>query len=81
MKILLKDPNEPTVRIWLPTGLVLNRFTAYFIPGALEQQGISVTREQVLAVIQVLGDCKRRFPDWVLAQVEGAAGEKVYIKW
>lgn len=80
MKILVKDPKTPTIRLWLPTGLVLNRFTAYFIPDALEQQGISVTREQAFTFIKVLGECKRRFPDWVLTEVEGASGEKVYIK-
>ena len=80
MKILVKDPNEPTVRIWLPTGLVLNRFTALLAPMVLKDQGIVITREQAMTFIKTLHDCKSRFPDWVMVEVQGAKGENVYIK-
>lgn len=80
MKILVKDPNEPTVRIWLPTGLVLNRFTALLAPMVLKDQGIAITREQAMTFIKTLHVCKRRFPNWVMVEVQGAQGENVYIK-
>ena len=80
MRIVVKDPEDRNVRLWIPTGLVLNRFTALLAPMVLKDQEIVITREQAMTFIKTQHACKRRFPDWVMVEVQGAQGENVYIK-
>lgn len=79
MRIHVKAGKDANVRIWLPTALALNSFTALFIPGALEQQGIHVTYTQALRFIRTIRECKRRNPDWVLVEAKSGDAE-VFVK-
>ena len=80
MRIIVKDPNDGNVNLWIPTALVLNGFTALIAPQVLEKYDVHMTREQFMILIKTIRDCKRRFPNWVLAEVAGAEGETVFIK-
>ena len=68
------------IKLLFPTGLVLNRLTVHFIPKALKDSNISLTRQQALKLIKELKRCKKRFPNWKLVEVKSADGECVEIK-
>ena len=68
------------IKLLFPTGLVLNRLTVYFIPKALKDSNISLTRQQAVKLIKELKRCKKRFPDWKLVEVKTADGECVEVK-
>lgn len=79
MRIHVKAGQDANIRIWIPTAIALNPFTALFIPGALEQQGIHVTYSQTMHIFRTIRACKRQHPDWVLAEVKSGDAE-VYVK-
>ena len=79
MRIHVKAGEDAKVHIRIPTALALNSFTALFLPGALEQQGIHVTYSQALHLVRTIRQCKRRHPDWVLVEVKSGDAE-VYVK-
>ena len=80
MRIVVKAGENANIRLWVPTGLVLNRVTALFIPAILEKQGITVTAGQAAAFVRAIKDSRRRFKDWVLVEVKSVNGEEVCIK-
>lgn len=80
MKIIIKDDKQLNLRFYLPTGIVLNRFTAFFLPSFLKKQNIHVTTEQILTFSKALRKYKRKHPDWNLAEVSTVKGEYIKIK-
>lgn len=64
----------------IPTGLVLNRFTAALLPKVLEENGIHLTGPQAQRLVSVIHQFRRSHPDWVLVEVESANGEQVIVK-
>ncbi len=80
MRIVVKNKGEKTIRLLLPTGLVLNPVTALFIPAVSNKYGVHITARQAMAFIKALHDCKHRFSDWVMVEAEDADGGKVDIK-
>ena len=64
----------------LPTGLVLNRFTAEIAARAAADNGVNLTGAQVNALIRAAKDFKRSHPDWCLVEVESADGEYVMVR-
>ena len=80
MRIVINgtDSHIP-IKLLFPTGLVLNRFTAAFIPMALKDEDIPVTRTQAIRLIKELKRCKKRFPGWKLVEVQSAEGEHIEI--
>lgn len=80
MKIVVKGDDGKKLRIPIPTGIVLNRFTAGFAPKYLKKQGLNVTKEQAVAFVQELNRYRRKHPEWVLVEVKSSDGEYVEIK-
>ena len=68
------------IKLLFPTGLVLNRLTVHFIPKALKDSNISLTRQQALKLLKELKRCKKRFPDWKIVEVKSSDGECVEVK-
>ena len=64
----------------IPTGLVLNRFTAALLPKVLEESGIHVTQAQAQRLVAAIRQFRRSHPDWVLVEVHAAKGEQVLVK-
>ena len=81
MKVVVKEQEGKTIRIWFPSGLVFNRLSAAILPGILKQNGITVTRQQAAALIKVLNQCRHQFRNWNLAEVQDAAGDTVLIRF
>lgn len=67
-------------RLALPTGLVLNRFTALLIPRFLKNKGIKIDRAKAVTFVKCLNRYRRSHKDWVLAEGERADGSFVEIK-
>ena len=79
MKIIVKESNC-NIRLRLPTGLILNRWSAAFLCREAEKHGMKFNPSQMLALIKALNHYRRSHPDWVLAEVSGAKGEYVIVK-
>ena len=80
MKIVVKQTEGKNIRLMFPSRLILNRATAAFVPLALKDSDLKITRQQAYAMIRVILDCRRRFPDWTLAEVDTADGEHIRVK-
>ena len=80
MLIRIKSKDGPNLFIPFPLGLVCNRFTAGIAARAAALGGVAATPEQMAKLFSILRECKRRFPDWVITEVESADGDYVYVK-
>ena len=80
MLVKVRSKDGPNLTIPLPTGLFCNRLTAGIAAKAMAQNGWNATPEQMARFFRCLRDCKRRFPDWVITEVESADGDYIYVK-
>ena len=80
MIVRIKSKDGPNLFIPFPLGLVCNRFTVGIAAKAASECGVNVTPVQMKKLFRCLRDCKRRFPGWVITEVESAAGDYVYVK-
>ena len=79
MRIYVKD-GKHKIYLILPTGLVLNRFTAAIIGKASKTQEIPITKDQANQLFSVINQYRRAHRDWVLAEVDSADGTKIFVK-
>ena len=80
MKIVVKSNEGPNIRLPIPSGLVLNRFVAGFVPKYLKGYGLDITKEQAILFVKALNQYRHKHPEWVLAEVQSADGEYVKVK-
>lgn len=79
MKIIVDSSSHKNIRITLPTGLILNRFTALIAAKNAQQNGATLTYEQAFGFISALKEFKRMNSGWKLIEVESADGHHVEI--
>ena len=79
MKIIVREKQGRNYSLTIPTGLMLNRATAFLLPGVLEMKGITLTRQQTMRVIRAIRTCRRSCPGWKLMEVESRDGSYVEI--
>lgn len=79
MRLTVKETDH-NIHLGLPTGLLLNRVTAFAIARKAKKHGVSVTYRQMMALISALHAYRRTHEEWVLVEVTGAKGEYVQIK-
>lgn len=80
MRIQVSDGRRFRLYLPIPTGLVLNRFTAGIACRAAEEQGVHISRKQMRALFDAIHACRREYPDWVLVEAKCAGGEQVIIR-
>ena len=80
MKIVVTSNEGPNIRLPIPSGLVLNRFTAGFAPQYLKEYGIHITKEQAVAFVKALNRYRHKHPEWVLVEAQSFDGKYVKIK-
>ena len=80
MVVKVRPKDGPNLCIPLPTGLFCNRLMALIAAKAMEQNGVTVTADQMVRLFQAVRQYKRRHPDWVLTEVESADGDYVFVK-
>jgi hypothetical protein len=78
VKVRAKD--GPNLTIPIPTGLLCSRLTAGFAAKMMEQNGMTITPEQMVRFFRAVRRYKRKHPDWVLTEVHSADGDYVYVK-
>lgn len=79
MRIIVKQEKGKNIRILLPSRLVFNRFSAALIPLALKNSDLKINRRQARTMVKTILDCRRRFPNWSLVEVDSADGEHIRI--
>lgn len=80
MKVHVKEVSGRGILIRFPSGLIFNRLSAVILPGILKQNGINLTREQAVAMVKTVNDCRRRFRNWNLVEVQDSGGDTVVVK-
>ena len=80
MIVRVRSKDGPNLFIPLPTGLFLNGFTAGIAARSMAHYGAAVTPSQMRKLFRIIRECKRRHPDWVLAEVHSADGDHIYVK-
>ncbi len=80
MVIRVRSKDGPNLFIPLPTGLFCSRLTAGIAARAASKSGVSITPEQMTALFRSVRRYKRLHPDWVLAEVQSADGDYVYVR-
>lgn len=80
MIVKVRSKDGPNLLIPIPTGLFCNRLTAGIAAKAMAQNGWNATPEQMVKLFRIIRECKRRFPGWVITEVESADGDYVYVK-
>ena len=78
MKIIVHG--KEMANLSLPSGLVLNPFSASALPMLLRKYGIAISGKQARALVKALNIYRRSHPEWVLVEVHSAQGEEVLIK-
>ena len=68
------------MRLRFPIGLVLNGFTACFVPMAMKGSKVKLTRRQAVRLFREIKRCKKRFPDLKIVEVESEDGEYIEIR-
>ena len=79
MKIVVHSYESKNINLNIPTWLCLNPVTGMLLPVFLKQNGIAVSRGQMLAMIRAVNDYRRSHPGWVLVEVQSADGDHVTI--
>ena len=79
MRIEVSGENERHIRITVPTGLLLNRLTASVVASSASKRGISLTQEQTVKLIRLLDECRKRYADWKIVEIETSDGEYIEI--
>lgn len=79
MKIIVETKDLKNIRLYFPTGLVLNRLTALIASKTAEKNGNSLSFDQACCFISALKDFKRKHGKWTLVEVETASGDHVEI--
>lgn len=85
MRIYVKDNDGTNINIRIPTGLFLNRLTAFIMVKVLNTapgvpSSIRLTKEQAYALIKALKRYKWTHPGWKLVEVHRAEGDVVEIR-
>ena len=82
MRIRIKT-DECNLRLWIPTGLIFNRFTAGIAVHTLRKytpgQWQHLTPEQMNALFYELRRIKDRYGSWEMVDVQSGDGEKVKV--
>ncbi len=80
MKILVRSENR-TIRILFPTGLLLNRLTAFIAVKALKSAlSVDLTAGQIVELARAIKAYKRRHKGWELVNITSSNGDIVYIR-
>lgn len=80
MKILVRSENR-TIRILFPTGLLLNRLTAFIAVKALKSAlSVDLTAGQIVELARAIKAYKRRHKGWELVNITSSNGDVVYIR-
>ena len=67
------------LHIPIPTCIVLNRFTACFVPMLLAQKGVNISTKQAVSFVNEFNRYRHMNPEWIFIEAESSDGDKVRI--
>ena len=79
MKITVEEA-EHNFCLHIPNGLMLNRLAGAIACKAMNQQGFSLTNQQLAVFMSTLRDYRKNHGEWVLVEVDSSDGGYVQIK-
>ncbi len=69
------------MNIRLPSAVFLNSLTAKIVTKKIsEKSNVELTFSQAKKIVRAIRDAKKRFPDWVLVEIDEKDGEHVEIR-
>ena len=82
MNVFIKEggTKPKKFRIILPTSLIFNRFTAGFAVKEAEENGVKITKDQMIDLFKAVKKYKRSHKDWTLVEVISSNGDEVRVK-
>ncbi|MBQ7875789.1 MAG: hypothetical protein IJ316_00725 [Clostridia bacterium] len=80
MRIIVKSGENTNIKLSVPTAVVVNSFTAMFIPKVLEPHGVKITKKQSVKFMKALNKYRHNHEDWTLVEVNSSNGDCVKIE-
>ena len=82
MNVFIKEGGEKPkkFRVILPTSLILNSITAGFAVKEAEENGVKITKEQMINLFKAIKKYKRRHRGWTLVDAVSSDGSEVRVK-
>lgn len=79
MRITVNEGSGKSIRLCLPSGLVLNRLSAGFLSAKLKEQNVYISGKQLRILFRAIKGYKAAHPEWKLIEAHGSNGEIVEI--
>ena len=79
MRIIVKENNGETIRLRLPSGLVLNRLSAMLLSAGLKDKKLNISAKQLHTLFRVIKAYKKEHREWKLVEGRSHDGEIVEI--
>lgn len=79
MRIIVETASSKSIRLRIPTGLIINPLTAWIAAKVTQENDVTLTYEQACALFAALKDFKRTHGEWKLVEIESANGDFVEI--
>ena len=79
MKVTVKQTPQKAFCIKLPTGLALNRPVAWVLARKLRKQDVHISSKDLYRFMKAVRCYKKEHPEWLLAEVNSADGERISV--
>lgn len=79
MRVTIKQTNDRGFCLKLPTGLALNRPVAWVLARKLRKQDVYISSKDLYRFMKAVRCYKKAHPDWLLAEVNSADGERISV--
>ena len=80
MYICVNERNERSIRLRLPSGLILNRLSATIVSTALKEEKVNISAESLNILFREIKRYKATHPEWKLVEVYNNEGKTVEIR-
>lgn len=80
MKVIVREREKTKLHLTLPTGLVMNGFSAQIAPLVIRKSGYDCSAEQVRALFRAIRQYKRAHPDWRLVDIQTKDGDTIIVE-
>ena len=79
MRVIVQENTGEKHDIKIPNGLALNRVTVGIISGICQKKGVTISKKQLLQLVEAVKEYKKTHPAWKLVEVDEPNGEHVEI--
>ena len=79
MRIAVNRSNGKDLRLYLPSGLMMNRTSAFLLSASLKKTGTNISGKQLYILFQAAKRYQSAHSEWKLIEVHDQDGETVEI--